>query len=111
MEKRLLGRTNLPVTVLGYGAMELRHLNQDDAGKILNTALDQGINYIDTSPDYGPSEEYIGKAIAHRRSEYFLASKCGCNVDDAGKGQTPPHVWARAQLVKNIEKGATFNTS
>jgi aryl-alcohol dehydrogenase-like predicted oxidoreductase len=40
--------------------------------------LDAGINLIDTSPDYGRSEEHIGRSIAHRRSEYFLASKCGC---------------------------------
>jgi aryl-alcohol dehydrogenase-like predicted oxidoreductase len=103
MEKRILGRTHLPVTVLGYGAMELRHLNQSDAGQILNAVLDQGINYIDTSPDYGPSEEYIGNAIARRRSEYFLASKCGCNVDATGKGQNPPHVWSRKQLLWNID--------
>ena len=103
MEKRELGQTKLPVTVLGYGAMELRHLNQKDAGHILNAVLDQGINYIDTSPDYGPSEEFIGKAIAHRRSEYFLASKCGCNVDATGMGQTPPHVWSRKQLLWNID--------
>ena len=103
MEKRILGRTKLPVTVLGYGAMELRHLNQNDAGNILNAVLDQGINYIDTSPDYGPSEEFIGNTIAHRRSEFFLASKCGCNVDASGKGQTPPHIWNRKQLMWNIE--------
>jgi aryl-alcohol dehydrogenase-like predicted oxidoreductase len=103
MEKRTFGRTNLPVTVLGYGAMELRHLNEPEAGLILNAVLDRGINYIDTSPDYGPSEEYIGKTIAHRRDEYFLASKCGCNVDATGKGGMPPHVWSRKQLLWNIE--------
>jgi aryl-alcohol dehydrogenase-like predicted oxidoreductase len=103
MEKRIFGRTGMQVTVLGYGAMELRHLNQADAGTILNAVLDQGINYIDTSPDYGPSESYIGSTIAHRRSEYFLASKCGCNIDETGKGQSPAHVWSRAQLNKNIE--------
>ncbi len=104
MEKRILGRTKLPVTVLGYGAMELRHLNQNDAGKILNAVLDQGINYIDTSPDYGPSEEFIGNMIARRRSEYFLASKCGCNVDASGKGQAPQqHIWTRKQLLWNID--------
>lgn len=103
MEKRMLGRTNLAVTVLGYGAMELRSLSESDAASLMNTVLDQGINYIDTSPDYGPSEAYIGKAIAHRRGEYFLASKCGCNVDASGKGQNPGHIWNRHQLMWNIE--------
>lgn len=103
MEKRLLGRTKLSVTVLGYGAMELRSLPESEATPLMNAVLDQGINYIDTSPDYGSSEEYIGKAIAHRRNEYFLASKCGCNIDPAGKGKTPPHLWTRSQLLRNIE--------
>lgn len=95
MEKRSLGPAHLPVTVLGFGAMELRHLSETEAVQMVNTVLDLGINYIDSSPDYGLSEEFIGKAVAHRRAEFFLASKCGCNVDDAGKGQTPPHQWSR----------------
>ena len=52
--------------------------------------LDEGINFIDTSIDYGRSEELIGKFIAHRRSEYVLASKCGC-VPGAGMGTEHVH--------------------
>lgn len=103
MEQRILGRTGLPVTALGYGAMELRSLSSDEAGRLLNAVLDSGINYIDTSPDYGPSEDQIGQGIAHRRAEYVLASKCGCNIDAAGKGQSPPHIWSRAKLMENLE--------
>src|SRR5688500_10390041 len=87
-----LGRTGLQVTKLGYGAMEVRGReawngpdNDDDtAGKILNSVLDAGINMIDTSPDYGLSEERIGRSISHRRDEYVLASKCGCPVLQPG---------------------------
>jgi aryl-alcohol dehydrogenase-like predicted oxidoreductase len=104
MEKRDLGKTGLRVTALGYGAMELRLVGeQREATRLLNAVLDGGINYIDTSPDYGPSEAYIGKAIAHRRSEYFLASKCGCNIDETGKHLDPTHVWSKEQLLRNIE--------
>jgi aryl-alcohol dehydrogenase-like predicted oxidoreductase len=45
---------------------------------------------IDTSIDYGRSEELIGSHIGHRRSEYFLASKCGCLLGDPPSGATPP---------------------
>jgi aryl-alcohol dehydrogenase-like predicted oxidoreductase len=103
MEKRNLGRTGLAVTALGYGAMELRHLNEQDATRMLNAVLDGGVNYIDTSPDYGPSEDYIGKAIAHRRNEFHLATKCGCNIDSAGQAQDPRHIWSRQKLLANIE--------
>src|SRR6478735_324625 len=86
LPKRQLGRTGLEVTMLGYGAMELRgaprarDTTDAQAETILNAVLDAGINYIDTSIDYGVSEERIGRYISHRRSEYYLASKCGCLV-------------------------------
>jgi len=81
---RTLGRTGARVTTLGFGAMELRgaprgpEVSDEQAERVLHAVLDAGINIIDTSPDYGRSEELIGRFIAHRRSEYFLASKCGC---------------------------------
>jgi len=94
--KRTLGRTGLEVTTLGFGAMELRGaphgpaITDDDAVVLLNTVLDEGINFIDTSIDYGRSEELIGKAIPHRRDEYVLASKCGC-VPRAPQGSDHVH--------------------
>jgi aryl-alcohol dehydrogenase-like predicted oxidoreductase len=84
LPKQTLGRTGLEVTTLGFGAMELcgapagPEITDDQADRVLNAVLDAGINFIDTSIDYGRSEELIGRFIAHRRSEYFLASKCGC---------------------------------
>src|SRR5215475_15016761 len=96
LETRQLGRTGSDVTILGYGAMELRGqprgpaIADEDAGRLLNAVLDAGINLIDTSIDYGRSEELIGRFIAHRRAEYFLASKCGC-VPDAPMGAEHLH--------------------
>src|ERR1700684_600653 len=83
---RVLGRTGAEVSVLGYGAMELRGqlsgpaITGQDAGRLLNELLDAGVNLIDTSVDYGRSEELIGRHLSSRRSEFFLASKCGCPV-------------------------------
>jgi aryl-alcohol dehydrogenase-like predicted oxidoreductase len=96
LPRRTLGRTGMDVTTLAYGAMELRggprgpEISDDEAGQVLNAVLDSGINYIDTSIDYGRSEERIGKYISQRRSEYFLASKCGC-VPDAPQGTDHVH--------------------
>lgn len=84
--QRTLGSTGLRVTSLGYGAMELRgaprgrDLSEGDVERVLGAVLDAGINLIDTSIDYGRSEERIGRHLAHRRDEYVLASKCGCLV-------------------------------
>ena len=77
-----LGRTGETVSKLGFGAMELRSADLDhgDVDRLLNQVLDAGITMVDTSPDYGASEEHIGRAISHRRDEYFLATKCGCPI-------------------------------
>ncbi len=109
---RTLGRTGLDVTTLGFGAMELRgaprgpEISDEDASAILNAVLDAGINYIDTSPDYGRSEEHIGRSIANRRSEYFLASKCGCLVGatQAPAGQPNPHVFTADNVRAGVEQ-------
>jgi aryl-alcohol dehydrogenase-like predicted oxidoreductase len=96
IETRPLGKTGADVTVLGYGAMELRGeprgpaLDDKDAGRLLSAVLDSGINLIDTSIDYGRSEDLIGRHLAHRRDEYFLASKCGCPLSEPPPSATPP---------------------
>jgi aryl-alcohol dehydrogenase-like predicted oxidoreductase len=80
------------------GAPRARDTTDARAETILNAVLDAGINFIDTSIDYGRSEELIGRFIAHRRVEYFLASKCGC-VPDALMGAEHIHT------VENIRAG------
>jgi len=112
LPKRELGRTGLQVTMLGYGAMELRgaprgrDVTEAQAETILNAALDAGINYIDTSIDYGLSEERIGRYISERRSEYYLASKCGClvGVTPAPRGQRNSHVFTRDNILAGVEQ-------
>src|SRR2546422_255696 len=112
LPKRELGRTGLQVTMLGYGAMELRgaprgrDVTEAQAETVLHAVLDAGINYIDTSIDYGLSEERIGRYIASRRSEYYLASKCGCVIGAtlAPRGQRNPHVFTRHNIVAGVEQ-------
>jgi aryl-alcohol dehydrogenase-like predicted oxidoreductase len=99
MQKRKLGNTGLEVTVLGYGAMELLKLDEQGAVQLLNGVLDQGINFIDTAPCYGVSEEYIGKALASRRDEFILATKCGCARTEMGSA----HVYDAPTFEKNVE--------
>jgi aryl-alcohol dehydrogenase-like predicted oxidoreductase len=86
---RPLGKTGLVVPPLGFGAFKIGR-NQgikyaqgyelpDDAvvERLLNGALDLGCTLIDTAPAYGLSEERIGRAIGHRRSEFVLSTKVG----------------------------------
>ena len=109
---RELGRTGLQVTTLGYGAMELRggsrgrEVSPADAGAVLNAVLDAGINFIDTSIDYGMSEELIGEHISHRRSEFYLATKCGCPVNQPPPkaGERWQHIFTRENIVAGVEQ-------
>ena len=80
LEKMQFGDTGIQVTRLGYGALEIRHISENEVNNLLNLVLDSGINFIDTSIDYENSEELIGRHISHRRAEFFLASKCDCPV-------------------------------
>src|SRR5471032_1686801 len=104
--RRQLGQTDMLVTSLAYGAMELRggerwpDISDEQAERVLNAVLDAGINFIDTSIDYGLSEERIGRFISHRRDEYFLASKCGCVV---GAPRQSGHVHTAANVRLGVE--------
>jgi len=112
LPRKELGRTGLEVTTLSYGAMELRgaprgrDVSEKQSEAILNAVLDAGINYIDTSVDYGLSEERIGRYISHRRSEYYIASKCGCIVggSPAPAGQRNPHSFTPENIAAGVEQ-------
>lgn len=78
---RPLGKTGVQVPVLGFGTAPLGHIHLMDAplihksAHLLNHAIDRGITYLDTSPDYG-SQPKVGEVMKTRRDEVFLATKC-----------------------------------
>ena len=84
MQTTTLGRTGLEVSRLGLGLFSIGSIPLDEAaraGCILGTALDAGVNFLDTGECYGNSQELIGKTVAHRRDEFVLATKAGHAVD------------------------------
>ena len=108
---KTLGRTGIEVTQLGYGAMEVRGTriwggrpcSDDQAKVILNAVIDSGISMIDTANDYGKSELYIGRYLAQRRDEYFLATKCGCHMQFGSVDHDEtPHVWTQDNVLRNV---------
>ena len=109
IEYRALGKTGLRVSVLGFGGSEIGYqaVAQKTVDKILNTALDAGINVIDTAECYADGEVLIGKAIARRRAEVVLLTKCGHaplgSAADRAGGYAQPD-WDPAMLAKSIER-------
>ena len=94
----VLGRTGLEVTRLGYGAAHHRPMTNDEARVVHAAVLDSGINFIDTSDDYGNSEELIGEYLSPRRSEFLLATKCGMRPGGVG------HLWTRENILRTLEQ-------
>ena len=121
METRTLGRTNLSVSVLGLGAAEIgfEDIPPETVDRLVGTALDNGLNVIDTAECYRTSEEHLGRALAGRRNECFLFTKCGHATGLTGAipralnrfsrkltGHNPFgfHDWERLTLDKSIER-------
>jgi aryl-alcohol dehydrogenase-like predicted oxidoreductase len=82
LEKVAFGNTGLQVSRIGLGAGKVGSPNISDADAeiVLNTALDSGINLLDTARGYGLSEERIGKFLSHRRKDFILSTKVGYSV-------------------------------
>ncbi len=98
MEKRRLGRTNMDVTVLGFGGAGIAGESMENIGRVLNSALDAGINVIDTAECYEGGEKSIGNAISKRRDEFFLFTKCG---HPRGIGSAD---WSASSILQSIER-------
>ncbi len=79
MERRRLGRTDMDVSVLGFGGSEIGYqgVSGRTVAKLLGSALDAGLNVIDTAECYEDSEVLIGQAVGTRRADFYLFTKCG----------------------------------
>jgi aryl-alcohol dehydrogenase-like predicted oxidoreductase len=82
METRQFGFTGLKVSALGFGAGHIGDHKSDEKPieKLLNAAVDLGVNLFDTARGYGASEERIGKFLSHRREEIILSTKVGYDI-------------------------------
>jgi uncharacterized protein len=83
--RRPLGRTGVHVPLIGYGTAPLGktdRIPRDKGVECLNYAIDLGVTYLDTSPDYG-SEPVLGEVMKTRRDEVFLATKVNCRRKDS----------------------------
>ena len=103
MEQRQFGKTDMRVSVLGFGGAEIgfERAPVEDVKKLLSSALDAGLNVIDTAECYLASEELIGEAVSHRRGEFYLFTKCG-HPQTPGVGD-----WRPESLLDTITRSLT----
>jgi aryl-alcohol dehydrogenase-like predicted oxidoreductase len=100
MERRTLGRTDMDVSILGFGGSEIGYerISARTVARLLDGALDAGLNVIDTAECYDESEMLIGRALGARRSQVHLFTKCG----HAGGWSRAD--WRPSSLLSSIER-------
>jgi aryl-alcohol dehydrogenase-like predicted oxidoreductase len=94
MQKRILGKSGLEVSALGFGCMGLSFgygpaTEKDAAIKVIRTAVERGVTFFDTAEVYGPlvNEELVGEALAPFRGEVVIATKFGWKANPADGGK------------------------
>lgn len=87
MEYKQLGKSDLHISRIGFGCMSL-HPEQNDFEKMINLALDKGVNYFDTADlyDKGGNEEMLGKIFKGKRDKVIIGSKAGNQWRPDGSG-------------------------
>lgn len=103
MEYRTLARTGLTISRLGIGLAEVGNAftisQTDKVSRLLNAALDAGLNFLDTAACYNISEELVGRSIATRRDDYILATKCG-HITGGYQGEA----WTARTITDSIDR-------
>lgn len=102
LERRRFGKTDMQVALLGFGGAEIGYEGAEQAtvDKLLNAALDAGLNVIDTAECYADSEIKIGNAVASRRKEFFLFTKCGHTSQPPKQGPD----WTKQGVLQSVER-------
>jgi aryl-alcohol dehydrogenase-like predicted oxidoreductase len=112
MERTTLGTTGIQVSRYCLGAMMFGawgNRDHDDSTKIIHTALDAGINFIDTADVYsaGESEEIVGKAIKGRRDEVVLATKFVASMGEDSNQRGSSRRWIMQEVESSLRRLGT----
>jgi aryl-alcohol dehydrogenase-like predicted oxidoreductase len=107
MQKRILGKSGLEVSAIGFGCMGLNFsyghgLSNQESITLIRQAVERGVTLFDTAEVYGPftNEEIVGEALAPVRDQVVIATKFGFNIQDgktAGMNSRPEHIRAVAE--------------
>lgn len=112
MEMRVLGRTGVTVSKYCFGAGMFGFFgndNQEDCQRMVDMALDAGINYFDTSDvySYGKSEEILGKCLKGKRDDVVLATKFSLPMDDNPNHKGNSRRWIIQEVENSLQRLGT----
>ena len=83
MEYRILGKTGLKISAMGFGGIPIQRIDAEGTKKLMHKLVDAGINYIDTARGYTVSESYLGYALEGIRDQFVLATKSMARTKEA----------------------------
>ena len=83
MEYRMLGKTGLKISRLGFGGIPIQRIDAEGTRKVIRHLHKAGVNYIDTARGYTVSEEYLGYALEGIRQDFVLATKSMARTAEA----------------------------
>ena len=83
MEYRILGKTGLEISRLGFGGIPIQKIDAEGTKKLIDELIAQGVNFIDTARGYTVSEEYLGFALEGVRDKFVLATKSMARTKEA----------------------------
>src|SRR6056297_857366 len=75
MKKRILGRTGKELSIIGFGGILVMDETAKESERLVNKAIEKGINYFDVAPNYGNAQQMLGPALKPYRDDVFLACK------------------------------------
>lgn len=83
MEYRILGKTGLKISRLGFGGIPIQRIDAEGTKSLIYKLREAGINYIDTARAYTVSEEYLGYSLEGIRNDFVIATKSGSRTKEA----------------------------
>ena len=83
MDYRILGKTGLKISRLGFGGIPIQKIDAEGTRKLINELIKEGVNFIDTARGYTVSEEYLGYAMEGVRDRFVLATKSMARTKEA----------------------------
>lgn len=83
MEYRILGKTDLRISRMGFGGIPIQKTSAEETKILIRFLMEQGVNYIDTARGYTVSEEYLGYALEGIRDRFVIATKSMARTKEA----------------------------
>ena len=83
MEYRILGKTGLKVSRMGFGGIPIQRIDAEGTKTVIRYLMEKGVNYIDTARGYTVSEEYLGYALEGIRDKFVIATKSMARTKEA----------------------------